>query len=86
MNRVLKARVVKIGNSRGVRIPKVWLAQLAWGEDVEMAVQSDQIVIRAGCRPRQNWDGQFERMAASGDDHLLDESSATRWDKDEWQW
>jgi len=86
MSAVLKARIVKIGNSHGVRIPKVWLEQLALGEEVEMAVQSDQIIIRPAHRPRHNWEEQFQVMAANGDDRLLDEAIATRWDKEEWEW
>lgn len=86
MSAVLKARIVKIGNSHGVRIPKVWLEQLALGEEVEMTVQSDQIIIRPAHRPRHNWEEQFQVMAANGDDRLLDEALATRWDKEEWEW
>ncbi len=86
MGAVHKARIVRIGNSHGVRIPKVWLDQLALGEEVEMAVQSDRIIIRTARRPRRNWNEQFEAMAASGDDRLLDEAIATGWDKEEWEW
>jgi len=86
MSTVLKARIIKIGNSHGVRIPKVWLEQLDLGTEVEMAVQSDQIVIRPAHRPRHNWDQLFHAMAARGDDRLLDETAATQWDKDEWEW
>jgi len=86
MSAVLKARIVKIGNSHGVRIPKVWLEQLALGEEVEMAVQSDQIIIRPAHRPRHNWEEQFQVMAANRDDRLLDEVFATQWDKAEWEW
>lgn len=86
MSAVLKARIIKIGNSHGVRIPKLWLEQLALGEEVEMAVQSDQIIIRPAHRPRHNWEREFQVMAANGDDRLLDEAIATRWDKEEWEW
>jgi antitoxin MazE len=86
MNAVLKARIIKIGNSRGVRIPKMWLEQLGLKEEIEMAVNSDQIVIRLPHRPRHGWDRQFEVMATHGDDRLLDEATATQWDKKEWKW
>ena len=86
MSTVLRARIVKIGNSHGVRIPKVWLEQLALSEEVEMAVQSDQIVIRPAHRPRHNWEERFQVMATHGDDRLLDDAVATRWDKAEWEW
>lgn len=86
MNTILRSRIVKIGNSQGIRIPKVWLAQLGPGEEVEMAVQPNQIVIRPAHRPRHNWAEQFRAMAAQGDDKLLEGVIATRWDKEEWEW
>jgi len=86
MGTVLKAHLVKIGNSRGVRIPKIWLEQLNFHEEVELAVESDQIVIRPAHHPRAGWDEQFREMAERGDDQLLDAPTATDWDEGEWEW
>ena len=86
MSTVLKSRLVKIGNSHGVRIPKVWLDQLDLGAEVELSMQSDQIVIRPAHPPRHGWEEAFQAMAAHGDDRLLDQPHATRWDADEWEW
>jgi antitoxin MazE len=86
MSTKLKTHLIKIGNSQGVRIPKIWLKQLALGSDIEMFMESDQIVIRQANRPRHTWDEQFRIMAAHGDDRMLEESTTTQWDKDEWEW
>jgi antitoxin MazE len=86
MSTALKARIVRIGNSQGVRIPKVWLDQLALGEEVELSVDAQQIVIRSSRKPRQGWDDALRAMAERGDDRLLDEPTTTRWERDEWQW
>jgi len=88
MSSTVKSRIVKIGNSKGVRIPKPILEQLALGEEVELSVRGDQLVIRPGKRPRSGWEDQFQRMAERGDDRLLDEEtvSSTRWGQDEWEW
>lgn len=86
MKNVVKARIVQIGNSRGIRIPKVWLDQLGLGDEVEVAVQKDTLVIRRAHRPRQGWDEGFRSMAKRGDDRLLDELAATKWDREEWEW
>ena len=88
MNNMVKSRIIKMGNSKGIRIPKPILEQLALGEEVELSVRGDQLVIRPGKRPRSGWEEQFERMAARGDDRLLDEEavSLTEWDEDDWQW
>ena len=86
MNNVLKTQIIPIGNSRGVRIPKVWLEQLGLGPEVEMAVQADQIVIRSAHQAREGWQAQFAALAGGADDGLLDAPTPTEWDETEWQW
>jgi antitoxin MazE len=73
MSNAVKSRIIKIGNSKGVRIPKPILEQLALGKEVELSVRGDQLVIRPSQRSRSGWEGQFQRMAERGDDRLLDE-------------
>ena len=84
----MKTRIIKIGNSQGVRIPKVLLEQSSLGEEVELEAQPDQIIIRSAVRPREGWEEAFRRMAEQGDDQLLDAQldGATSWDEKEWQW
>jgi antitoxin MazE len=86
MTSVTKTRIIRIGNSRGVRIPKIWLDHLHLGEEVEMAVQADQLIIRSAHRPREGWEEQFRAMHEQGDDRLTDEFPQTAWDKLEWEW
>ena len=82
----ITTQIVKIGNSRGVRIPKVLLDQLDLGPEVEIAVQGNQLVIRPASRPRDGWDEQFRAMAERGEDQLLDKPAPTAWDQTEWTW
>lgn len=88
MSTVLKTRIVKIGNSQGIRIPKLFLEQTHLGEDVELEIQADHIVIRPAHHARQGWDAAFEAMAEASDDQLLDGDVLlpTAWDDDEWTW
>lgn len=72
MDTIIKTRIVKIGNSQGIRIPKLLLDQLGFGSEVEIAVQQDTLVIRALQHPRDGWEEQFRLMAEHGDDQLLD--------------
>ena len=39
MNMTVRSRVVKIGNSRGIRIPKTLLEQADLTDEVEMTVE-----------------------------------------------
>ena len=84
----VKARIVKIGNSQGIRIPKLLLDQADLGEEVELELQGEQIVIRSAYRARHDWADQFKAMAARGDDKLLDGDVmvSTVWDEEEWEW
>jgi antitoxin MazE len=88
MAMTVKTKIVKIGNSQGIRIPKPILEQLGLTEDVELEILSDQLIIRPAHPPRYGWEEQFEAMAEAGDDQLLDREfmSSTEWDEDEWEW
>jgi len=84
----MKARLVRIGNSQGVRIPKPLLEQTGLRDEVEIEVKDDHLVIRATSSPRAGWDEEFRAMALRGDDVLLDGEALlpTRWDEEEWDW
>ena len=69
----MKARIIQIGNSRGVRIPKRLLEKAHLSEDVQLEARAGEIVIRSA-RPRAGWDAHFRRMEQRGDDQLLDET------------
>jgi len=86
MAAIAKTHIIRIGNSRGVRIPKIWLKQLHLDEEVEMAVQADQLIIRSARQTRQGWEEQFQAMHELGDDRPIDEFPPTAWDKLEWKW
>ncbi|HEU5011898.1 MAG TPA: AbrB/MazE/SpoVT family DNA-binding domain-containing protein [Roseiflexaceae bacterium] len=87
MANVIRTRLVKIGNSQGIRIPKVVLDQLHMADTIELEVQDDQLIVRSGTTPRADWAMAFQRMAAEGDDQLLDaDSGLTTWEATEWEW
>lgn len=88
MSTVIKTRVIKIGNSQGVRIPKLLLEQTNLGEEVELELQQNQIIIRPAYQVRHGWEEAFKAMAERGDDELLDGdvSISTIWDEEEWEW
>ena len=84
----IKAHLVRIGNSQGVRIPKSLLEQCQLQGELELEPHGDHIIIRAVSKPRAGWDEAFQAMAEQGDDRLLDGNGALEsdWNKDEWEW
>jgi len=88
MPTVVKARIVKIGNSQGIRLPRLLLKQTNLGEEVELELQPNQIVIRPAYHSRHNWGDKFKTMAELGDDKLLDGDTviSTAWEEEGWEW
>jgi antitoxin MazE len=85
---VARARLVKMGSSRGIRLPRVFLDEAELDEEVELEVLEGQVVVRLVPRPRRGWEKQFDGMTARGDDRLLDSKafSLTSWDEEKWVW
>lgn len=86
MSGVIRTRIVKIGNSQGIRIPKLLLEQSGIHGEVEIEIQGDHLTIRTAPRLRTGWEEAFSSMAKHSDDILLDEVNATDWDQVEWEW
>jgi antitoxin MazE len=83
----MKAQLIQIGNSRGLRIPKPLIEQCGLGESVDLRVENDCLVISPGRRPRNHWKEAF-RAAGSAihDDLLLNDVSPSEFDSKEWRW
>jgi antitoxin MazE len=84
----MKAKIIKIGNSRGIRIPKRFLEQARIDDEVELEARDNQIVIRPVTYPRQGWEEAFRAMAKSGGDRLPsnDLIGQAGGDQKEWEW
>jgi antitoxin MazE len=82
----MRTRIVRVGNSRGVRLPKPLLERSGLPEDVEIRAEAGRIVIEAAFRPRAGWAEAAEAMAASREDGLIDRPTSTVFDEEEWTW
>jgi len=82
----MHATLVRIGNSKGVRIPKAVLEQCGITDSVEMEVLEGQLVLRPRPdQPRQGWREQFGKMAEQGDDRPLISESLEP-EMADWEW
>lgn len=81
-----RARIVRIGNSRGLRLPKALIELAELSDDVELHVEPGRLIVQAVREPRVGWAAAAKRMRAAGDDVLLDEPTSTRFDEEEWTW
>jgi antitoxin MazE len=85
---VVRTNLVRIGNSRGVRIPKALIDQVGLRDAVELEVEAGRLVIRPAEHERAGWEAVFEQMAELGDDALPEWGPVgqTDWDRTDWEW
>jgi antitoxin MazE len=82
----MKSQIIQIGNSQGVRLPKVLLEESRISGEVDLELHPDGILIRNAQKPRATWDQQFQAMAENDEDEMLDGPVFTSFEKKEWQW
>lgn len=82
----MKTRLVRIGNSRGVRLPKVVIAQAGLTEEVELGVRDGAVIIARATCTRSGWAEAVRQMHQRDEDQLLDAVTPTRFDEKEWHW
>jgi len=81
----MQVSVVKIGNSRGIRIPKKILDQCQVEDTFELIVKDHNILLKPIHKiPREGWAEAAKRCHALDDDVLM---IADVWEDDEsWEW
>ena len=86
--RSIKSKIVRIGNSQGIRIPHTLLEQLHLTRDVEITVQDDRLVIRAAQSPRAGWEERFARVFGAAPAQTAIEAAEfnAEWDGAGWTW
>ncbi|WP_234571775.1 AbrB/MazE/SpoVT family DNA-binding domain-containing protein [Rhodohalobacter sp. 614A] len=85
----MKTKLIRIGNSQGVRIPKPIIEEAGLSEEIEMILEGNQIILRSPDQTRYGWNDAFEKMAQEKDDELLDKEEteqSSEWDETEWTW
>jgi antitoxin MazE len=83
----MKTELIRIGNSRGIRIPKPLIAQCGLGDEVDLRVENECLIISPERLPRQDWEERFRAAGPSTEDaHLLESVGASEFDRKEWRW
>ena len=82
----MRSRLVRIGNSRGIRLPKPVIEQARLSEEVEVEVRDGAVIITSSQQPRAGWAEAARQVRERDADYLLDESGATQFDDKVWKW
>lgn len=83
------AKIIQIGNSKGIRIPKPIIEQIGIFDEVELVIENDELIIRPLLKPRQGWEQAFSLQAKSPDASSYDWEVPyieNDWDEAEWTW
>ena len=83
---LVKSKIVRIGNSKGVRLPKPLLEQVGLVDEVDLEVRDGALVISPSDPVRAGWREAAALLAQRQEDDLLDASTPTRFDAEEWEW
>jgi antitoxin MazE len=82
----MEIELVRIGNSRGIRIPKGLIEECGLAGKVELTIEEGRIVISRPRHPRQGWKEAFARAGNSTKDELLLPEGLSQFDREEWTW
>lgn len=82
----MKAAIVPIGNSKGIRIPKTILEQCHIDKEVVLEIEGNTIIIKPSIKePRKEWEQYFRKMKESGEDQLIIGDKIDL-DMEGWEW
>jgi antitoxin MazE len=85
----MRSKLIAIGNSRGLRLPKSVIEQCGLDDEIELEVRDGCVILRSPKVPRAGWEAAFKRMRAENHDRLLDAQAVSRptdWEESEWTW
>lgn len=81
----MKAQIIQIGNSQGLRLPKMMLEESGITGEVDLELHEDGIMIRRSGKPRDGWAAAFKTLAEN-DEELTESDVANIFDRRRWQW
>jgi antitoxin MazE len=86
----MKIQIIKIGNSRGIRLPKSVLDNCGFKNEADLQVKNKKIIVSPLKKARHGWEKQFEKESRKNPkrDRILEdfEKMDNEWDETEWKW
>ena len=67
----MEISIIKIGNSKGLRLSKTILEKYNIKDKVELILEKGQIILKPIDSPRKDWEKKFKQMNKNGDDRSL---------------
>ncbi|HEU4365315.1 MAG TPA: AbrB/MazE/SpoVT family DNA-binding domain-containing protein [Candidatus Krumholzibacteria bacterium] len=77
---------MRIGNSRGLRLPKPLIEEAGLKDEVEITLRDGALVITSAEHPRARWEGAVDLLLERREDYVIGGAAPTRFDEEEWEW
>lgn len=84
----MKTNLFRIGNSKGIRIPKSFIEQYQLSGEIELVPTKSGLLITSSSKPRHGWEDVFKNSAPE-QKHLDDmawQSVSNKFDSEDWEW
>jgi antitoxin MazE len=82
----MKIKLIDIGNSKGIRIPKSFIEKCGFKDELEIDIKQDKVIITSVKKtPRKGWAQSFKKMRENDDDQLIIDNLKDCFE-DEWDW
>jgi antitoxin MazE len=82
----MKAKVIQIGNSRGIRLPKPLIKEVGLNQEVDIHIRNGEIIITPIENTRSGWQEAAKKMHERKEDKLIDGATNTNFDNSDWEW
>jgi len=82
----MRTKIIRVGNSHGIRIPRPLLEQVGLKDTVELRAEEGRLIIRPGRALREGWEEAFAANPPQGDDLGEFREMTNRFDREAWKW
>ena len=82
----MKAKLISIGDSKGVCIPKPLIDRAGLSDDVQLRVVGTAVIVQSDSSVRSGWEDAARGIAGMNEDGIIDDSLPTEFDESEWVW
>jgi antitoxin MazE len=81
----MEASIIKIGNSKGLRLSKSILEKYNIKDKVEIILENERIILMPIEKPRSKWEAAFKKMHLAKDDQMLENDVFDNETFEEWK-
>lgn len=77
----METKLIRIGNSKGVRIPNQLLLGFDENTEFDIKKEGDRLILSPSKKSREHWVDQMKKELPETEEFILNE-----FDENEWEW